>query len=345
MQCLTAAAVVGLCVFGRQLSWIVIVAAPLLLFGLALSAIVAKRDKIRRSAHIAYDLRSELDSRFANVRRGCASLACAERAWSVPHNGHAASATQHLAISSLVPRIPARIKSIVPAHVTTNIQVWCVQAGRMHLFIFPDGILVKIHRQYSAVPYERLKVSCEQVRILEEDGVPSDSKIVGHVWKFAQRSNQDPLPEHDRLLPVAQYSQVIFSADSEPILTLHVSSTRAAATFATILDNTCRSFDNQQANAYNATIEEERSRLYRSFRYRSVEGALMQESRNPRMPHDILGVAANASMEEITVAYRAKALLNHPDKVTHMSVEFRELAERKMKEINAAYRKLLSLHK
>jgi curved DNA-binding protein CbpA len=35
------------------------------------------------------------------------------------------------------------------------------------------------------------------------------------------------------------------------------------------------------------------------------------------------------------------AKLYHPDKVAFLAPEFRELAERKMKEINAAYQQLL----
>jgi DnaJ like chaperone protein len=45
-------------------------------------------------------------------------------------------------------------------------------------------------------------------------------------------------------------------------------------------------------------------------------------------------------MEEVTAAYRKQAQMNHPDRVANMATEFRELAERRMKEINAAYDEL-----
>jgi preprotein translocase subunit Sec63 len=57
-------------------------------------------------------------------------------------------------------------------------------------------------------------------------------------------------------------------------------------------------------------------------------------------PAEVLGVDANASTEEITAAYRELATQYHPDKVASLADEFRELAERRMKEINAAYRAL-----
>jgi DnaJ-domain-containing protein 1 len=50
-----------------------------------------------------------------------------------------------------------------------------------------------------------------------------------------------------------------------------------------------------------------------------------------------LGLRHGASIEDASAAYRNLAAQNHPDKVAHMAPEFRELAERKMRELNAAY--------
>ncbi len=55
---------------------------------------------------------------------------------------------------------------------------------------------------------------------------------------------------------------------------------------------------------------------------------------------EILGVSANASMDDITAAYRKMASLYHPDKVAHLAPEFQVMAEQRMKEINAAYQEL-----
>ena len=60
----------------------------------------------------------------------------------------------------------------------------------------------------------------------------------------------------------------------------------------------------------------------------------------PRMPHEILGVSRNASAEEIQSAYRTLATQYHPDKVQHLGSELRELAHRKMIEIQSAYEQL-----
>ena len=50
-----------------------------------------------------------------------------------------------------------------------------------------------------------------------------------------------------------------------------------------------------------------------------------------------LGLARGASAEEIKRAWRRLSLENHPDRVTHLGEEFRQLAEERMRAINAAY--------
>jgi len=60
-----------------------------------------------------------------------------------------------------------------------------------------------------------------------------------------------------------------------------------------------------------------------------------------KTPYDILDVPQNADAGTIRIAYRQMAKLYHPDKVASLAPEFRELAELRMKEINAAYEELL----
>ncbi|HBE89507.1 MAG TPA: hypothetical protein DDW67_10255 [Elusimicrobia bacterium] len=57
-------------------------------------------------------------------------------------------------------------------------------------------------------------------------------------------------------------------------------------------------------------------------------------------PYKVLGVPENASTDEIRQAYLRLANKYHPDKVEHLGEEFRELAHRRFKEIQAAYEAL-----
>jgi preprotein translocase subunit Sec63 len=53
--------------------------------------------------------------------------------------------------------------------------------------------------------------------------------------------------------------------------------------------------------------------------------------------HAVLGVAPDATHEQIVSAYRAQMSQYHPDKVANLGADIRALAEQRAKEINAAY--------
>ena len=61
-----------------------------------------------------------------------------------------------------------------------------------------------------------------------------------------------------------------------------------------------------------------------------------------KVPYVILGVSSDASPEEIKKAYRQLVNKYHPDKVGHLGDEFKELAERRFKEIQSAYNELMA---
>ena len=59
-----------------------------------------------------------------------------------------------------------------------------------------------------------------------------------------------------------------------------------------------------------------------------------------RTPWEVLGISPNATKAEAKTAYRNLVKKYHPDFVQHLAPEFRELAEKRIKEINAAWARL-----
>ncbi len=61
------------------------------------------------------------------------------------------------------------------------------------------------------------------------------------------------------------------------------------------------------------------------------------ESLEADSPYAILEVSPDATPLEIMFAYHRLAQMYHPDKVAGLALDFQELADRRMKSINAAY--------
>jgi DnaJ like chaperone protein len=56
----------------------------------------------------------------------------------------------------------------------------------------------------------------------------------------------------------------------------------------------------------------------------------------------VLGVGADASVDEIRAAYKRQISQYHPDKVASLGEELQQLASQKTQQINAAYAEALS---
>ncbi|MBU3600104.1 DnaJ domain-containing protein [Polynucleobacter sp. 30F-ANTBAC] len=68
-----------------------------------------------------------------------------------------------------------------------------------------------------------------------------------------------------------------------------------------------------------------------------------QESSTNKSWFEILEVHPSASLADIKTAYKKKISMYHPDKVSSMGPEFNEIAQKKSKEINAAYDEAIRL--
>jgi len=60
----------------------------------------------------------------------------------------------------------------------------------------------------------------------------------------------------------------------------------------------------------------------------------------PDRDYELLELTNSASEEEIKTKYRELVKKYHPDKVSHLGAEFKELAEKKFKEVSAAYERI-----
>ena len=80
--------------------------------------------------------------------------------------------------------------------------------------------------------------------------------------------------------------------------------------------------------------------VWRFFRQlaRPPAARRVSPTRGPALsPYDVLGVSPQATSEEIRAAYQKLMREYHPDRVADLGSELRELAEKRSKEINAAY--------
>lgn len=83
--------------------------------------------------------------------------------------------------------------------------------------------------------------------------------------------------------------------------------------------------------------------IYRDITQKHLKSAPRKPTNKPRKkrsPHEILGVPQDASPDDIRKAYQEQVQQYHPDRVAGMGKDLQQLAERRTKELNAAYEHL-----
>lgn len=195
--------------------------------------------------------------------------------------------------------------------------------GDTTLYLLPDGFVIGAGNAYHAAGQD-LAVHASTTNFRESDVTPHDGEIIGKTWRYV---NKDGGPDRrfndNRQIPIYRYGQVLMTCGTWRV-SLCLSRADAASDFATAL---------------RTALGQERE-----------EGTRKQRSEPPPLRKTqtadltaafrLLGLRPGASLEDASAAYRSLAAQNHPDKVAQMAPEFRELAERKMRELNAAHEQI-----
>jgi len=184
---------------------------------------------------------------------------------------------------------------------------------------------VRQRSQYGAVSYDSLRVSYSPTQFIEDQGVPQDAQIVDYTWRFVnKKGGPDRRFSNNRQLPIAQYGLIHIQSNTGLNIHLNVSSLEAANRFA-------------------AGIQSVSSKPKQPFKreYWRPTGSSQHDTPiiDPKVKaaYEVLGVSVNSSEEQLVSAYRNMAKMYHPDRLANLAPEFIELAEERMKEINAAY--------
>jgi hypothetical protein len=276
----------------------------------ALAVVAAHRaERARRTTTLTYDdLEGDLAARFSDIREALEALSSSERVWRL--SGEAGRGTRVGEIAHAPERTAVRVDLLETPGIRANIPIWGMDLGEARLHFFPEAVLLYRDDRYEGVPFKSVKVAFSLARFFEKDGVPEDAEVVGRGQRQTMESGIYYYGPRVRM-PAVLYGLLEITIPGRLQVCLQVSDLAAAARFA---------------RTFNAGEAKETTREKRAGKVAAARR--------------VLGVSADASMSEITAAYKKMARNYHPDKVLELPAEARELSERRMKEINAAYNEL-----
>lgn len=301
-----------------------------LVVGMIFSWRVHRGDELKRTTPLFYELEQAAGERFAAIQQACAALSQSARIWRVESKQPTYDWKRNAGASNLITRQPISAGPMRPPYIATNVEVLGLRLNDSTLFFMPDFVFVRQNNRYGAVSYDALNVSFSPTRFIEDGGVPQDAQVVGSTWQYVNKNGgPDRRFNNNRQIPIAQYGLLEIGSRTGLNIHLHVSNLEAARYFAGAFNRAQGTSRGWQARG------EQRQR-----RDAGGAGSGGHVSPGTRSAYEILGVSVGASQAEVVAAYRQMAMMYHPDRLSGLAPEFVELAEERMKEINAAYEEL-----
>jgi tetrahydromethanopterin S-methyltransferase subunit G len=317
-----------------------IVTVGIWLLGIWIAWVTNQQEKLSRTTTLQYTLDDESKNKFADVQSAFELIAKSASLWRVISRTPTWDWKRNAGATSLIDRRRIRAGYMQPPFIQTRIKVYGISLESIQLFFFPDQVLVYQNGKYGAINYPSLSVSVSPTRFIEQDSVPHDSSVVDSTWRYVRKDGgPDGRFSNNRQIPIVQYGYIEFASQAGINLHFHISNLAYAQQFANTLSSYIRYL--QTPNANSSSKESSRKSDNHSQAKKDEGKSSLPKEENA---YTILNVPNNASWEEISTAYKKMAQMYHPDKVAGLAPEYREIAEKRMKIINAAYGQLKRNH-
>ena len=299
--------------------------AAVLLLGAAVAFLLDRRGSAGPKVELFYNLDAETQERFSAVRTACEALAGAEKVWRADGEDAASDGD----VAPVGPRHPVAVGPLETPGFSANVEVWGIGDDEAKLFFLPECVLHYKDGLYRAISYDSFGVVYGQSRRAEDGEIPADAEVVEeavHVPGTNGSRRGTKGTEH----PVVAYGLLAITGLAEgETLRLLVSNKARAVRFV---------------RPFGAGRDGEGSGNARTAREARARRNAEAEAEKNGSLYKVLGVEPGASHAEIHSAYKKKARMYHPDRGASLAPEVREMAELRMKEINAAYGEIKRRH-
>lgn len=170
-------------------------------------------DQLRKSTVIMYDMEPEAVSAYERMSDAVAHLGSAQRIWHISTQAKVRDAKYHAGANSVISRKQISVSSGLPRFVKCNLDVPMIAVGKQTLYFFPDRMLVFDAGSVGAVSYSNLKITRRTTQFIESDGVPGDSRVIGHTWRYVnKKGGPDRRFSDNTQIPICEYEELHLSS-------------------------------------------------------------------------------------------------------------------------------------
>lgn len=166
--------------------------------------------------YLEYDLSDDESQAQWNRRMATfAAIAKSEKLWRITQSRKIADQKKNSGASTAIARKSCTYSKKLPFPFRSNVECVAFHAGKEKLIFLPDMLIVKQGGKTGALSYDDFSFHFSQSNFIESDSVPKDAEIVGHTWKYVNKSGgPDKRFKGNKELPICKYGRLHFTSDS-----------------------------------------------------------------------------------------------------------------------------------
>ncbi|MCU1285324.1 MAG: hypothetical protein JWO13_1674 [Acidobacteriales bacterium] len=173
---------------------------------------------------------------YVKLLKAFQQLAGAGRLWRVSSSEKNFDPKYHAGAGTSVKRKITSARLSSPPFVQSGVATYALFLENQVLYFLPDQILVYQGAVVGAVNYRNLETEARVVNFVEEEGVPSDSRVIGYTWQYTNKNGgPDKRFASNKQIPMAEYSCLILKSSAGMNFLLQVSDPAKAKLIAAAL--------------------------------------------------------------------------------------------------------------
>ena len=172
---------------------------------------VKKAGLIALDYTIDTDQQSEIDQRLHAMLK----IANSNRVWRIIQTSKVIDKKYEAGASDTVNRVACTAAAKAPFPFKTNAPVVSFKSGSETLVFLPDKLFLLQKGTVGALNYSDIQTSTHTTRFIESQSVPFDTTVVGHTWRYVNKSGgPDKRFKDNRQLPICLYGEMELKSDS-----------------------------------------------------------------------------------------------------------------------------------
>jgi len=214
---LSMASLLPVALGASALSLVVIVSASIpswtfLVWGLvslALGIAARYRDITAKSVVVLYNLDPDVAGAYEKLIDCLAKVSSSSKLWHIPQSATILDTKYHGGATTSVRRKPVSARKGSLPVLKANVDFPVMPAGAQLLVFTPERLLVFDRNKAGAVSYSDVRVDVAEVRFLEEQEVPSDTKVIDRTWRYVnKKGGPDRRFKDNPEIPVVVYEEI-----------------------------------------------------------------------------------------------------------------------------------------